>query len=79
MTRRPSTARGDTQNVRTPAVEPLAYSLEDAGKALGGISVKTLHRWEREGKLTMTRLGRRTVVRRAELERVLEEGEKRAA
>lgn len=57
------------------AVQPLAYSLADAGKALGGVSVPTLHRWVRAGKMRTSKVGGRTFVRRAELERLLKEGE----
>lgn len=63
----------------SPPMEPLAYSLGDAGKALGGVSVPTLHRWVKAGKLRVTKLGGRTLIRRAELERILYEAEQAAA
>ena len=52
-------------------VAPLAYGLKDAGRALGGVSPKTLYRWARAGKLDIVRLGGRSLVARAELERLL--------
>ena len=87
MTRRLSTApEKEAADVPAPAaralaaaVEPLAYSMEDAGKALGGVTTKTLYRWVRDGKLRTTKVGGRTLVRRVELERILAEGETKAA
>lgn len=45
-------------------------SLEDAA-VLAGVSVATITRWRREGKLPAYRRGRRAVVRRADLERLV--------
>ena len=56
-------------------MDPL-YSVEDAAKALGGISKWTVHAWLSQGKLQRTKVGRRTMIRESELERVVRHGAK---
>lgn len=50
------------------------YSLEDAVSQLGGISVWTLRGHVKRGSVRVTRIGRRVLVSRAELERIQIEG-----
>lgn len=52
------------------------YSVEDAAKALGGISKWTVHAWLSQGKLQRTKVGRRTMIRESELERIVRHGAK---
>lgn len=70
---RPSAA-SDHSGDATDKVEPLAYGMEDAAEALG-VSVPTLFRWKKAGLFRTTKVGGRTLVRRVELERMLEAGE----
>ena len=53
--------------------EQLAFSITEAANALS-VSPWTIRKWVRDGRLKSTRLGRRVVVERAELLRVLAEG-----
>ena len=50
------------------------YSLEDASRELGGISVWTLRKHAARGSLVVTRIGRRVFVGAEELARVQREG-----
>jgi len=51
-------------------------SVPEAAKRLGGISKWTVHAWLSQGKLKRTKVGRRTMIRESELEKVIEEGGK---
>ena len=51
-------------------------SVNEAGALLGGISKFTIHSWLGSGKLRRTKVGRRTMIRESELEKVLEDGGK---
>ena len=51
-------------------------SVNEAGELLGGISKYTIHSWLGSGKLRRTKVGRRTMIRESELQRVIEEGGK---
>jgi excisionase family DNA binding protein len=51
-------------------------SVEEAAKALGGISKWTVHAWLSQGKLQRTKVGGRTMIRESELARVIEHGGK---
>lgn len=54
---------------RTPTTEAFSFSLKDAAR-LSSLSVPTLRRREREGHFKFHKLGRRTLVRRADLLRL---------
>lgn len=47
------------------------YSIEDAGKKLGGISKHTVAAWLNQGKLQRIKVGRRTMITESELVRFL--------
>jgi excisionase family DNA binding protein len=51
------------------------YSIEDAAKALGGLSPGTISVWLSQGKLKRTKVGRRTMIAESELQRFLQAGE----
>jgi excisionase family DNA binding protein len=53
----------------------LLLSVEEAARRLGGLSPYTIHSWLSSGKLRRTKLGRRTMIRESELERVIAEGD----
>lgn len=59
-------------------MEPL-LSVEEAAKRLGGISPWTLKAWLSQGRLRRTKVGRRTMIRASELERVIDDGGKSPA
>ncbi len=48
-------------------------SADGAARRLGGLSTYTIHAWLSKGKLRRTKVGSRTMIRKAELERVIEE------
>lgn len=50
------------------------YSLDDASRVLGGVSVWTLRKHAAAGRIKVVRLGRRVFVDTEELERVRREG-----
>lgn len=47
------------------------FSVDDAARALGGLSPWTVRAWLCSGKLRKTKVGGRTMIRQAELERFL--------
>jgi excisionase family DNA binding protein len=49
------------------------YSITDAGQRLGGVSRYTIEAWLSAGKLKRTKVGRRTMVSEAELQRFVDE------
>lgn len=51
-------------------------SVEEAARRLGGLSKYTIHAWLVQGKLRRTKVGRRTMIRESELQRVIEDGGK---
>jgi hypothetical protein len=50
------------------------YSLEDASRVLGGVSVWTLRKHISSGRLQVVRLGRRVFLDAEEIDRVRREG-----
>jgi excisionase family DNA binding protein len=54
-------------------------SVEEAAKRLGGISKWTVHAWLSQEKLQRTKVGRRTMIRESELQKVIDEGGKSPA
>jgi excisionase family DNA binding protein len=46
-------------------------SIDEAGRRLGGISRWTVASWLRTGKLRRTKVGRRTMIRESELQKVI--------
>lgn len=52
------------ENISEPAI---AYGLKQAA-AMVGLSVRTLYNEAAEGRLVITKIGRRSVIRRADLE-----------
>jgi excisionase family DNA binding protein len=51
-------------------------SVEEAARALGGISKWTVHAWLSQGRLQRTKVGGRTMIRESELSKVIEHGGK---
>ncbi len=51
-------------------------SVEEAARALGGISKWTVHAWLSQGKLRRTKVGGRTMIRESELAKVIRDGGK---
>jgi excisionase family DNA binding protein len=54
-------------------------SVEEAARRLGGLSKYTIEAWLSKGKLMRTKVGRRTMIRASELQRVIEDGGKSPA
>jgi excisionase family DNA binding protein len=53
--------------------DPL-YSVPEACRLLGGISKWTLFAWLTKGRLQRTKVGGRTMIRRSELQRMIQDG-----
>lgn len=51
-------------------------SVEEAARALGGISKWTVHAWLSQGRLQRTKVGGRTMIRESELTKVINDGGK---
>lgn len=51
-------------------------TVDEAARALGGISKYTVHAWLSSGKLQRTKVGSRTMIREADLQAVVEVGGK---
>jgi excisionase family DNA binding protein len=58
--------------------EPMAYRVRDVVGVLG-VSKSTIYEMAANGELTFTKVGGRTLVTRAELQRLLDAGQRRAA
>jgi excisionase family DNA binding protein len=56
--------------------EDKLFSIDQAATYLGGLSKHTIHAWLSSGKLRRTKVGSRTMIRKSELERVIEDGGK---
>jgi len=54
------------------------YDVKTAAEKLGDISISTVRAWLSQGRLVRTKLGRRTMVSEAELERLIQDGQKLA-
>ncbi len=54
-------------------------SVSEAARRLGGISKWTIYAWLSQGKLLRTKVGKRTMIRESELEKVIQEGGKSPA
>ncbi len=54
-------------------------TVDEAARALGGISKFTIHAWLSSGKLQRTKVGSRTMIRECDLEQVIEVGGKSRA
>lgn len=50
-------------------------TVDEAARALGGISKYTVQAWLSTGKLQRTKVGSRTMIRESELERFISEGD----
>ncbi len=68
----PSGDRWDVWGEERPRVEPYCLSVREAAAYLC-VSVPTLRRWIASGELPVARLGRRVVVRVADLQRFCDE------
>lgn len=66
-----SLAKSD-QNTTAPGVQRLAYTIEDAGELLGGLSRNSFYRLNAAGKLRLIKVGGRTLVPHSEIQRLLE-------
>ena len=73
----PARHRGAEGAEKLPAVQ-LAYTVPQAAKQIG-VSAKTLWRRHADGEIAFVKWHGRTLVRRAELERVLDSLEERKA
>ena len=51
-------------------------TVDEAARALGGISKYTIHAWLSSGKLHRTKVGSRTMIRESDLQAVIEVGGK---
>lgn len=54
-------------------------SIDEAARKLGGLSKYTINAWLSKGILMRTKVGRRTMIRESELQRILRDGEKSPA
>ena len=54
-------------------------SVEEAARRLGGISKWTVHSWLSQGKLERTKVGRRTMIRASELNKMIKKGGRSAS
>ena len=50
---------------------PKLYSIKTAAEQLGGLSVWTLYGWVKAGRIKVTKIGRRTMIRESELARLI--------
>ena len=55
------------------------FSVEGAGKYLGGLSKWTINGWLSQGKLRRTKVGSRTMIRESELQKMIDDGGKSPA
>jgi excisionase family DNA binding protein len=53
------------------------YDVKSAAEKLGDISPSTVRAWLSQGRLSRTKLGRRTMVSQSELERFVSQGQRR--
>ncbi len=60
-----------TPEVAASSVTPLAYSVEDAARALGGVSTKTVYNLFKAGQLVRRKIGSRSVVPLSSIEAFL--------
>jgi excisionase family DNA binding protein len=51
--------------------EDKLHSVPSAAKYLGGLSTWTIYAWLSQGKLTRTKVGRRTMVKQSSLDKVV--------
>jgi len=58
---------------KNPTLQPLAYSVPEAAEMIG-IGVSKMYILMRDEKLRAIKIGRRTLIPLAELERVIEQG-----
>jgi excisionase family DNA binding protein len=47
------------------------FSIDEAARKLGGISKWTLQSWLSQGRIKRTKVGRRTMIRESELEKLV--------
>jgi excisionase family DNA binding protein len=52
-------------------VEDKLHDIPSAAEYLGGVSVWSVRAWLSQGRLTKTKVGRRTMIRQSELERFI--------
>lgn len=62
--------------MKTKQLEPM-YSVEEAGKKLGGVSRWTIYAWMSRGKLERTRVGGRVMVKESSLLKLIRECSKK--
>ena len=55
--------------------EDRLFSVRDAAKYLGGLSVYTISAWLSQGKLRRVKVGSRTMLRQSELDRLISAGD----
>lgn len=59
------------QGTTAPGIQRLAYTLDDAGELLGGLSRNSFYRLHSAGKLRLIKVGGRTLVPHSEIVRLL--------
>lgn len=50
------------------------FSVKDAAHYLGGLSHYTVHAWLSQGKLKRSKVGSRTMIRKSELDKIVQDG-----
>jgi excisionase family DNA binding protein len=55
--------------------EDKLFSVRAAAEWLGGVSVWTIRSWLSQGRLRRVKIGSRTMIRRSELEKLIDDGE----
>ncbi len=58
-----------------PGIPPLAYDAETAAEQLGNVPTKAIYRLIESGRLKFIQIGRKYIIPRCELVRLLEEAE----
>ena len=56
-------------------MEDKLFSIQEASRYLGGISIWTVRAWLSQGKMNRTKIGARTMVRQSELDKLISAGE----
>jgi len=72
MTDNVTTLSNPNHATTAPATKRLAYTIEDAGELLGGLSRNSFYRLNAAGKLRLIKVGGRTLVPHSEIVRLLE-------
>jgi excisionase family DNA binding protein len=55
-------------------MEDRLFSIQDAARYLGGISIWTVRAWLSQGRMNRSKIGARTMIRQSELDKVIRDG-----